>query len=161
MSDKYPLEQLALIKKRRLDEAEKILAEKKKALEQELSILKKVEDERNQAKTYKEEKLQQLRDAMDEGEKADKIDMMKEYLKVVNAELEKKEAKVKEQVSKVEAAEKAVEEARKDMIKKQHDVEKLKEHKKDWKKDQAKEEKRQEGIVSDEMGTSMFSRKKR
>lgn len=156
----YPLEQLYTIKKKRLEEAEKVLRDKKIALQKEIDDLKKAEDARNATKKHREEKLHQLRMKMDEGEKTDKLGMMKTYLKGVDQELEKKEKKVKEHVAKVEAAEKAVEDARKVMIQKQHDVEKLKEHKKEWQKEHKIEEERKEGIVTDELGTSMHIRKK-
>ena len=40
---KYPLEQVALIKQRRLEEAERVLKEKQAALQKELEILKEAE----------------------------------------------------------------------------------------------------------------------
>lgn len=158
---KYPLEQLQLIKKRRLDEAEKLLKKRKEELIQEQKRLKEVEEERNKTKRHKQDKLNQLRESMDAGEGATKIDMAKKYLELVDLELEKKEKAVKDQVVRVEAAEKAVEVARQDMIKKQHDVEKLKEHKSEWKKEMKTEEQHKENIVSDELGTAMHNLKKR
>jgi len=71
-----------------------------------------------------------------------------------------KEKKVEEQIKVVKEAEEAVEMARKDMIKKQHDVEKMKTHRKEWEKEMRALEVHQEGIETDELGTSMHTSKK-
>ncbi|MES2345627.1 MAG: type III secretion T3S chaperone, partial [Chlamydiota bacterium] len=78
--NKYPLEQLALIKQRKLDEAEKLLKERKALLAKEEERLRSVELERNKVKTHKIAKLTQLRNELDSGSTSDKIQQMKEYL---------------------------------------------------------------------------------
>ncbi len=158
---KYPLEQLQLIKKRRLEEAERLLKQKKEELAQEQKKLKTLEEERNITKKHRLEKLEQLREDMDAGAGAVKIEIAKKYLETVDVELEKKERAVKEQVKRVEHAEKAVEDARKDMLQKQQDVEKLKEHKIEWKKEARAEEQQKENVLSDELGTATYNLRKR
>jgi len=158
----YPLKQLVIIKQRKLEEAEKILHEKKRLLLKEQEKLRQVEQERDKVKEHKVAKLTQFREVLDAGTTSDKIQQMKHYLKVVDEQLKSKEAKVKEQMKHVEAAEKHVEAARKDFLKKQQDVEKLELHKEDWKKQMLQFMEKKEAEVTDEMGSTMHTlRKKR
>ncbi|MGE5195914.1 MAG: type III secretion T3S chaperone [Anaerolineae bacterium] len=152
---KYPLEQLVIIKQKKLDEAEKVLQEKKRALEKELDKLHALEKERNTVKEHKQAKLTQLRQTLDEGSTTDKIQQMKQYLKVVDEELKQKESKVKEQKKQVDAAEKQVEAARADLLKKQQDIEKLAMHRKEWDKEVYALMEHQEAIETDEIGSAM------
>lgn len=161
MAEKYPLEQLAEIKKRRLEEAEKLLKKRREELEAAQAELKKREEERDLTRTHKQEKLKQLREMMDEGEKTTKIQSQKVYLKTVDVELKQKQDVVEQQKKKVEAAEKAVEAARQDMIKKNQEVEKLRLHKTEWEKGVRLEEIRIEGIESDELGSAMYNKRKK
>jgi flagellar biosynthesis chaperone FliJ len=149
----YPLEQVARIKQKRLDEAQRLLKQRKEELEEQERLLKKAEDERDVKKRHHKAKLQQLREAMDAGEGSVKIEGMKAYLKVVQAELKAKEKVVEEQREKVQEAEKLVEEARAEMIKREHDVEKLREHRKEWDALQLKERLAEEAEIGDEIGT--------
>jgi hypothetical protein len=158
---KYPLEQLVIIKQKKLEEAEKVLREKKNALLKEEEKLAKVEEERNKVKDHRFAKLTQLREKLDAGTTSDKIVQMRQYLKVVDEQLKQKEQKVKEQQKNVEAAQKLVEVARQDMIKKQHDVEKLVIHRKEWDKEMKVEMEHKESLEGDEMGSAMHSTRKR
>ena len=90
MKDKYPLHQLVRIKQRRLEEAERILKEKKEILEKEKEKLKKIEAERDQTFQHKKDKMDQLRQELDKGTTSDKIEMMRDYIKVVEEELDRK-----------------------------------------------------------------------
>ncbi len=157
----YPLEQLVIIKQKKLEEAEKVLREKKIALLKEEEKLAKVEEERDRVKDHRYAKLTQLREKLDEGTTSDKVVQMRHYLKVVDEQLKQKEQKVKEQAKNVEAAQKLVEVAREDMIKKQHDVEKLVIHRKEWDKEMKLEMDRKESLEGDEMGSAMHSNRKR
>jgi flagellar biosynthesis chaperone FliJ len=161
MKETYPLEQLAMIKKRRLEEAERVLKEKKLLLAKEQEKQKQLEEDRNTTFKHRAAKMKQLRDKLDEGTTSDKIEIMRDYIKVVDDELKQKEKKVQEQLKVVEAAEQAVEAARKDMIKKQHDVEKMKMHRKEWEKEMRVLEIHAEGVETDDLGTAMHSTKKR
>ena len=135
MKEKYPLEQIVLIKQRRLDEAERFLKAKKEELENEKTKQKTLEEERDKTSNHRDDKIQQLREKLDQGTTTDKIEIMRDYIKVVEEELKQKEVKVQNQIKEVDKAKERVEEARKDMIKKQHDVEKLNTHRKEWTKE--------------------------
>lgn len=158
---KYPLEQIATIKQKKLDEAERVLRDKKLALEKEEEKLKQVEKERDEVKEHRVAKLMQVREKMDEGAPSDKIQQMRSYLKIVDEKLKAKELKVKEQVKNVENAQKQVEIARADLLKKQQAVEKMQIHRKEWEKEMKAIEEHQEGVESDEMGSVLHIRKKR
>ncbi len=157
----YPLEQVALIKAKRLEESEKILLEKKKLLIKEEEQLDIFEKEKEKVKHHKEEKLTQLRNELDSVSTTLKIQQMKYYLKDVDEKLKQKEIKVKEQKKKLEAAVLAVEVARKDMLKKQQDVEKISIHRKEWEKEKKVYLEELEAIENDELGTTSFLRQKR
>jgi flagellar biosynthesis chaperone FliJ len=157
---KYPLEQLAQIKQRRLEEAEKVLEEKKGVLAKEQEKLATLEKERDLVKEHRKSKLTQLREKMDEGAPATKITQMKQYLKVVDERLKIEERKVTEQKKVVENAEKQVEIARQDLFKKQKDIEKIKMHRKEWDEEMREVMEHKEGIETDEMGGSIHIRRK-
>ncbi len=158
---KYPLEQVAIIKEKKLEEAEKILHEKKNALAKEQEKLEKLEKERDKVKTHRMAKLTQLRETLDEGSTSDKIQQMKQYLKIVDEQLKQKESKVKEQIKQVQSAEKQVEIARADLLEKQKDVEKLQMHRKEWEKEEKLLSEQKEASETDEMGSAMHARLKR
>lgn len=158
-SKEYPLEQVALIKQKKLDEAEKVLREKKRLLTQEEEKLKTVEKERNEVKDHRFAKLTQLRESMDGGAPSDKIQQMRSYLKVVDEKLKIKEQKVKEQQKVVDAAKNQVEAARNDLLKKQQDVEKMQTHRQEWEKEKKALEEQEENIETDEMGSILHTRK--
>jgi hypothetical protein len=161
MAKKYPLEQLALIKAKKLEEAERILRDKKGKLTEEEEKLKKVKKERDEVKKHKDDKLQQLRDALDAGERTDKIEQKRTYLKLVKEKLITHDKKVSDQKMQVEKAEREVEEARAQMLKRQRDVEKIKEHRQEWKKELLKEMEQEEAKEADEMGTTRHILRKR
>ncbi len=156
----YPLDQLVQIKQKRLEEAEKVLRDKKEALAIEQEKLTQLEKKRDEVKTHYKSKLTQLREKLDEGTSSTKITQMKQYLKIVSEELAQEQKKVDAQIKVVESAEKQVEEARQDLFKKQKDVEKLKIHHKEWKKEIHLEAERLQGQEEDEMGSTMHHLKK-
>ncbi len=158
--EKYPLDQLAQIKQKRLEEAEKLLREKKEALAREQEKMDQIEKKRDEVKAHYTAKLTQLREKLDEGTSTTKITQMKQYLKLVVEDLAVEEKKVKAQKKVLEAAEKHVEEARQDLFKKQKDVEKLGLHQKEWKKETHKIKERREANEEDEMGSIMHHLKK-
>ena len=159
--EKYPLAELVQIKQKRLEEAEKILKEKRQALAREEEKLAKVQEERNKVKGHQEAKLEQLRAEMDSGAPSPKIQQMKQYLKLVMENLKQQDAKLKEQQKQVDAAIKQVEAARQDFVKKQHDVEKLSIHHKEWSKEVNAEILRKENIEEDELGSVQHARLKK
>lgn len=162
MNDKnYPLIEVIRIKKRRLDEAERVLRQKKEMLEQEKQKLSLAQKEFDAAKSLFDNYLQKLRDAMDLGEPARKIDQHKLHLKDLKDRFLIAEKKLLIQKKAVEAAEKAVEVARVDYQQKEKELEKLHIHKSEWSEALKLEEKRLEDIKMDEISTSGFARKKK
>jgi flagellar biosynthesis chaperone FliJ len=159
-SEKYPLDQLVAIKQKRLEEAEKVLAEKKAILAQEEEKLAVLEKKRDEVKEHYKNKLTQLREKLDEGTATDKITQMKQYLKLVAEDLKVEETKVAAQEKIVAAAQNQVELARQDLFKKQKDVEKLKIHHKEWQKEMHIISERKEAVIGDEMGSAMHTVKK-
>ncbi|MEI8328971.1 MAG: type III secretion T3S chaperone [Chlamydiia bacterium] len=156
----YPLEQITLIKQRKLETAEKVLKEKKQALQTEQDKYAALEKERDVVKSHWEDKLQQLRDTLDQSSTSDKIQQMKVYMKEVDIKLKQKEGKVTEQQKRVVTAEQQVEEARKEMIKREQDVEKMRLHKKEWDKEMKVLAEQKESMEMDETGSAIYSRQK-
>jgi flagellar biosynthesis chaperone FliJ len=150
---KYPLEQLVIIKQRKLDEAERLLKEKKEILQKEEEKLTTLETERDKTKAHKIAKLTQLREELDRGSTSDKIQQMKQYLKIVDEQLYQKELRVTEQKKKVIEAQKQVDIARQNLVKRQHDVEKLNIHRKEWEAENRLALEREEAVEVDETGT--------
>lgn len=157
---KYPLDQLVQIKQKRLEEAEKMLREKKEILACEQEKLADLEKKRDEVKHHYQAKLDQLREKLDEGTSSVKITQMKQYLKIVAEDLKAEEKKVAAQAQVVAGAEKQVDEARQQLFKKQKDVEKLKLHHQEWKKEAYMAEQQVEGNENDEMGNTMYHLKK-
>jgi hypothetical protein len=151
---KYPLEQLLLIKERRLEEAEKKLKEKKQILEKEQLKLKKLEEDCQITHDHMQDKIKQLDEEMSEGTYSDKIDIANKYMKVVQDQLNQKKKKVLEQDKVVKTAAQNVEIARQEMIKRQQDIEKLNIHKAEWKKEVMKEIEYKEALEGDEIGSA-------
>lgn len=149
----YPLKQIIEVKQRRVDDAEKVVKEKKLALTKEQQKLAEREAERDQVKKHKQDKLKQLRDTMDEGTTTTKIQQMKVYLKVVDEKLKVEEKKVKDQQEQVKAAEKALEQAKLELQRKRQEVDKLLMHQKDWLKEKRKELEIIESREQDELGS--------
>ena len=159
---KYPLEQLEMIKKKRLEEAERALAAAKELLEKEEATLKEKEKVLELARKHLAEKNEQIRTEISRGTTSNKIEQANYYLGVVEEDVEKKNKKVKEQQKVVDEAREAVEVARKELLKKQQDVEKMRLHRKEWEHEMLLIEKQQEGIQNDELGSAMhILRKKR
>lgn len=159
-SNHYPLEQLMLIKQKRLEEAEKFLREKKLILKQEEEKLSQFEKERDELKKHKDEKTSQLKQSFDEGTTSEKVLQKQNYIKTVHEKYIVREKKVQDQKRVVQAAEKSVEVAKEDLLKKQQEVEKINLHKKEWKKEASKEEARLEAIETDELGSQVHTLKK-
>lgn len=159
-SEKYPLDQLVAIKQKRLEEAEKTLAEKKAILTQEEEKFAQIVKKRDEVQHHYKSKLTQLREKLDAGTATDKITQMKQYLKLVAEDLKVEEQKVEAQKKVVETAEAQVELARQDLFKKQKDVEKLKMHHQEWEKEMHLLEERKEGAESDEMGSTRHTLRK-
>lgn len=162
MNDKnYPLIEVIRLKKRRLDEAEKILRDKKQILAKEEEKLKVIQKELNEAKTKFDTYLQKLRDAMDQGEPSSKIDHHKLHLKDLKELFLMCQKKLDNQKKVVKSAEEAVETARLDYQLKEKECEKLTIHKTEWLQAMTLEQARADELKMDEMSTSAHARKKK
>ncbi len=160
---KYPLEQVLAVKKDRVEKAEKVVAEKRNALEIEQEKLKKVEEERDKVLKHHGDKLAQLRKVLDEGTTSEEVLQMKAYLKVVKEKVKKAEEKVKEQQEQVKIAQQGLEAALKDLHRKRIEEEKINMHKEEWEKEARKEMALYEAREQDEIGAAGYEikRKKR
>lgn len=157
----YPLMDVLEVKQRRVEEAEKIVQEKLKLLNQEKEVLTKKEADRDQVKTHKSAKLDQLRDELDHGTTCPKVLQMKAYLKVVDEKLAAEEKKVSDQQVKVDQANKEWEKAREDVRIKRQEVDKLQMHRTDWEKEARKEREIVEGREMDELGEVIYTSNRR
>lgn len=151
----YPLAQVIDVKKRRVEDAEKVVKEKQALLDKEKEKLAQREAERDKVKEHKKDKLQQLRDTMDQGSTSPKIQQMKYYLKVVDEKLKVEEKKVKDQQEQVNVAQRNVDQAREDLRLRRQEADKLINHRKDWEKEMRKELEIIEGREQDELGSIM------
>lgn len=161
MKPVYPLKQVIEVKRKRVEDAEKMVLLKKDALTKEEEKLKEREKDRDAAKKHHADKLKQMRDEMDHGTTSPKIQQMKVYLKVVVEKLNVEEKKVQDQKEQVKLAEKNLDVAKADLKKKRQDVDKLLTHKVDWEKEMRIEEEIQEGREQDEVGSVMHLLHKR
>ncbi len=157
----YPLKQVIEVKQKRVEDAERVVDEKNKALLKEQEKLKEREKERDQVKKHHTDKLKQMRDEMDHGTTSPKIQQMKLYLKVVDEKLKAEEKKVQDQKDQVKVAEKNLEAAKAELKRKRQEVDKLLTHKMDWEKEMRKEQEIQEGREQDEIGSIMHLSHKR
>ncbi len=153
----YPLLQVLEVKKKRVEDQEKVVQEKKTILEKEQEKLKEREAERDKAKEHHNSKLQQLRDELDQGTNTGKIMQMKAYLKVALEKVKVEEKKVKEQRDQVELAEKALEEARHDLKLRRIELDKLETHREDWEREMRRESDIIEGREQDELGSTIYT----
>jgi hypothetical protein len=157
----YPLKQILEVKQKRVEDAEKIVQEKRLALEKEQQKLAEREADRDKVKQHQQDKLQQLRDTLDEGSTSPKIQQMKVYLKIVDENLKVEEKKVKDQQEQVSIAEKNLKQALEDLRLKRQEVDKLLTHQKDWEKEMKKALQIIEGREEDELGAVIHSIHKR
>ncbi|MDP1880015.1 MAG: type III secretion T3S chaperone [Parachlamydiaceae bacterium] len=157
----YPLKQVLEVKEKRVQDAERVVQEKLKILEKEKEKLLEKEKERDTVKTHRIDKLQQLRDILDQGTTSPKIQQMKQYLKVVDEKLVIEEKKVKDQMQLVTQAEKNLEEAKENLKIKRLEVDKLINHQKDWEKEMRKALEILEGREEDELGSVIHASNQR
>ncbi|MBS4168168.1 type III secretion T3S chaperone [Parachlamydia sp. AcF125] len=152
----YPLQQVLQVKEKRVEEAERIVADKQAALQKEKEILAKREEERDKVLTHMKAKMEQLRYEMDHGTTSPKIQQMRVYIKVVQERLKVEEKKVADQKEQVAVAEKNLENAKAELKRKRQEVDKLMTHRKDWLLELKKEEEIVEGREQDELGSVMY-----
>lgn len=156
MAETYPLLQVIEVKRKRVEEQEKVVREKKSALEKEKEKLAQREADRDKAKQHQKDKLDQMRREMDSGTTSPKIQQMKAYLKVTQERVKVEEKKVKEQHDQVDLAHKNLLVAQEELRKKRLEVDKLLNHRKDWEKEMQKELDLIEAREHDELGSIIF-----
>lgn len=157
----YPLAQILEVKLKRQEEAEKIATQKREALEKETVKLREAEGKRDAVRNHYQEKLAQLRAALDEGGiTTTEISQMREYMKGVKEKLLKEEGLVKEQQKKVDKAQDDLNEALKVVKERRLEVDKIKTHRDEWMSAANKEVLKLEEKQLDEVGTTMFYSKK-
>ena len=123
---KYPLEQIAEIKKRRLDEAEKILKEKREALDKEENILKEKKEALLATKKLKDEIIEKHFLKIEEGTTSDILERHDRYIKeVITPKISEEKKGYDDQKKVVQQAKVALEEARKERLKKNQELEKI------------------------------------
>jgi hypothetical protein len=157
----YPLAEVIVVKKRRVEVAEQVLREKQEILRKEQEILEQRKAERDQVVRHHDDKLLQLRDELDHSTTSPKIQQMKAYLKVVKERVAQENKKVQDQEGQVAIAQKNVDLAREDLNRKRLEVDKLESHKKDWEKEMRRELEIVMGREQDEIGSVVFNMKQR
>jgi hypothetical protein len=159
---KYPLEQIAEIKKRRLEEAEKILREKRELVDKEEKVLIEKKKALVETQKVKNEIIKKHYKEIEEGTTSDILERHDLYMKeVINVKIAEEKKNVDDQKKVVIEAKKELELARENRLQKNQDLEKIHLHKKEWLKGARKQMALDEAIVSDELGTGMHTRNKR
>lgn len=148
----YPLLQVLDVKRRRLEAAEKAVAERKAALELEQDKLRQLEVQRDKVKKHYIEKLDQFRRILDEGTTTDKIQQSKVYIKLTEEKLRVEQEKVSKQMSEVDTAKQNLLQAREVFKEHQREVDKIVKHREEWTKETVAELELQESNEQDELG---------
>ncbi|MEC8306543.1 MAG: hypothetical protein VXZ72_01635 [Chlamydiota bacterium] len=149
---RYPITQLMIIKKKRLESAEKAWKKAKEKLQNERAKEKKLEKEKDKSLSHRNDKLRQLRQQLDSGEPSEVILATKRYLTITNEDLDAKQRVWQAQKEVVAQADQEVKLARKECIQKECDLEKIKEHQILWLRDHHKHEVRIQDKEEDELG---------
>ena len=152
----YPLLEVLNIKRKRVDEAYKVLQEKRRLLLEEENKLHEREAERDKVLKHRNAKLRQLDEILEDITTSDEIQCIKVYIEVVNEKLQIEEKKVDQQKESVKLAEKEVQIAEENWREKRKEVEKLETHQEQWTKQMKKELELEEIQEQEELGSSMF-----
>ncbi len=158
---KYPLEQVLEIKIRRVNQAEKVVQEKKEILEKEQKKLRGYQEAYQKVEDHHKVKIDQLREALDAGSPSHKIEQIRVYIKEVKDKMYEEKRKVERQEKQVERATKELEAAQKVLKERRLEVDKLETHKGDWSAKELKELRRLEAKEQDEIGSLVFLSNKR
>lgn len=157
----YPLKQVLEVKQKRVEDAEKMVVEKKLILQKEEEKLVERQAERDKVKKHKNDKLTQMRETMDAGTTSPEILQMKVYIKIVQEKLVIEEKKVTDQQLQVNSAQKNLDLAREELKRKRQEVDKLVTHRSDWEMEMRKEQAIIEGREQDELGSVTYTTNKR
>ncbi len=158
----YPLEQLVEIKQKRVDDAEKLLVEKKELLAKEEKKLQACIDKVKATQKHYNEKLDDFYSSFEgEGTTSSKVNRIKDHLKATLEKLAEEKKAVEKQRAVRDEAQKAVDEAKALLDQRRIDLQKLTEHRKVWQKEDLKEKNRLAIIEHDELGSAIHSQRKR
>jgi len=157
----YPLEQLLEIKEKRVEDAERILHEKKEALAREEKKLEECIEREKQAKNTYDEQLETFYNDFEGGTQSHKIKQRKEHLKTLLEQVKIEKEKTEKQREVVKEAEVAKDEAKAVLDQRRIDLDKIEEHKKAWVKADLEEKERLHIIEHDELGAMIHSRRKK
>lgn len=157
---RYPLEEIIEIKHKRVDEALKVMLQRKEEYEKQLEILKKKQEDRDQVQKHLIDKLIQLRHTMDEESTSDKLINMKQYLKHTAEKLKEENKKVEEQEKVTKEAETKLQEAKAVLTQKRKEVEKIEAHRDIWLKQMEHEIAQMEEKQSQEIGSIMYEHRR-
>ncbi|MBN1914485.1 MAG: type III secretion T3S chaperone [Parachlamydiales bacterium] len=161
LEEKYPLEQLARIKKKRFEDAIKILEQKSDLLKKEQKKYKELEAKREEIQLHKKAKIEQLQASIAEGTTSNKIQQKKQYIEVVSERLLEQMAKVEKQKMALKKAQKDFDEAKTELFNRKKDIEKLDIHKAEWKKEIHKMYEQAEALEQDEIGSIRYTMQKK
>jgi flagellar biosynthesis chaperone FliJ len=156
----YPLAQVLDVKKKRVEDAEKVVQEKRRLLEVEQEKLAQAKRERDKVRDHRDAKLAQLRHAMDTETTSPEVQRMKQYLEVVKERLAGEEKKVDEQNKQVRNAETALEAAQEDLKRRRLELDKIKMHRDEWEREAKRELLIEEQREQDELGSIMHQSKR-
>jgi len=158
----YPLEQLVEIKQKRVDDAEKLLVEKKELLATEEKKLKACIDKAEATQKHYNEKLDDFYSSFEgEGTTSGKVNQIKDHLKSTLERLAEEKKAVEKQRAIRDEAQKVVDEAKALLNQRRIDLKKLTEHREVWQKEYLQEKKRLAIIEHDELGSAIHSQRKR
>lgn len=154
----YPLEQVLEIKIRRVKEAEKVVQEKQKILEQEQEKYDRYYQAWKKVDEHHQDKLEQLREGLDQGIQPHEIDQTKKYLKSVKEKRLEEQRKMDRQKKQVELAEQRLEDAKALLKEKRLEVDKLEMHKEQWTHQEVLKMRKEEAKKLDEIGSVIYER---
>ena len=157
----YPLEQLLEIKEKRVEDAERILNEKKEALQKEEDKLKQCLEKEKEAQQEYDDQLDTFYEDFEGGTKSHKIQQRKEHLKSLLEGVKVAKEKTIKQREVRDAAEVEKDEAKAILDQRRVDLDKIEEHKQVWVKADLEEKERLHIIEHDELGAMIHSRKNR
>ena len=158
----YPLKEIIEIKKRRLEEAEKILRQKQDALVEAEKNLTEKKKLLNASEKVKLEMIEKHYKKIENGTTADVMERHNHYIQeVINVKIAEEKKKVEAQKKVVQEAHVALDKARAERLEKHKDLEKIHTHEKEWSKEAKKELEIFEAIVEDEIGTIIHGKQSR
>jgi hypothetical protein len=162
MKKNYPLIDVERIKKKRLEEAEKVLRRARETLATEEKQLVKDKKALDEIIAHKKETIEEYFSKFEtEKMTGEKIETTLNYVKnIIEEKIKVARKTYEEQKNRVKKAQEALDAARHDHYLKNQDLEKIQLHYKEWLKGEHKIELLAEENLMDELGSNMYSSKK-